>query len=275
MFVAANEFRSGEANAEVLPFPSYGRFMQPDPLGYADDANPYAYVGNGPVNLVDPTGTKFVWRTITACVGYANNCGPTGYWAWEPDAFLGFGLGRSGSTGGGGDGGGGGDAGGSTPTEPTPQPTPQQCPLLPNLLPHGTAIVGNLNVSGGVGAGAIFDETIGLGLFGRNFGGFVSGVAGSLGAARGPSLTNPRQTTGGPPTAAGAYAGISGGILVTNATNVSQLRGPFDTSTFNFPFGSISISHGGRIWSVAVTAGPGAIGSTSRATTNTKTIGGC
>lgn len=36
--------------------PELGRFIQPDPLGYADGLNIYAYVGNDPLNFVDPLG---------------------------------------------------------------------------------------------------------------------------------------------------------------------------------------------------------------------------
>lgn len=34
----------------------YGRFMQPDPLGYGDGMDWYNYVGGNPVNRVDPSG---------------------------------------------------------------------------------------------------------------------------------------------------------------------------------------------------------------------------
>ncbi len=45
-------------NGQQYYDPKTGRYLTPDPIGLAGGVNPYVYVGNDPINAIDPWGLK-------------------------------------------------------------------------------------------------------------------------------------------------------------------------------------------------------------------------
>ncbi len=57
--------------------PALGRFLQTDPVGYQAGMNLYAYVGNDPINAIDPSG-RCQWGSITFPDGTTVSFPPAG-----------------------------------------------------------------------------------------------------------------------------------------------------------------------------------------------------
>ena len=129
-----------------------------------------------------------------------------------------------------------------------------------------------------VGAGATVSGSAGVfwgGPQGTSVGAYASAGAFAGGPGYGPQY--PKYPEGNNSNVAGgAFAGAGGGF-VTNACSAGELRGPFDTSTFNLGVGpiqgSLQIGVSGGTWIGSLTFGPGAGIAGSSYPTNTWATG--
>ncbi len=252
-----------------------GRFMSPDLLaGGVDDPqslNRYAYVLNDPVNLVDPLGLDppererdnrtphyeiVDARTLmlgardsgNTCIlnGIATSCGVVYRIASTGQGAVPWVLLRSWRcTGPHTDGGCHGQWDLYLFTSPLAFQnwlgggSGKKCPtgFGAGVLAGGNADAGvyaaGATIAGSAGAGGFYNSETGL-----SGGAFASGAAvayaGSHVAAAPAQRSQPRVS--------GAYAGYGPGLFVTNAGSTSQLKGPFDTLTFNIGIGFAKLS---------------------------------
>jgi hypothetical protein len=146
----------------------------------------------------------------------------------------------------------------------------------------GFSVAGGGSVEGGVvvaGAGAT--ASAGAGVFGGGSQGINVGAYGSAGAFAGGPGYGPQYPDypqgNNANIAGGAFAGAGAGAFIANACSAGELRGPFDTYTFNVGIGpiqaTVQVGVSGGTWIGSVTVGPGIGISGSGYPTNTWATG--
>ena len=236
-----------------------GRWLAPDPyMGSYDPTNPqsmnrYAYVLNNPLSFIDPTGLDYGFDCGDNCVGVEGTTD-------DPVNFD-----------------------GPTRTTSMPLRPPNVGPVRPPKKTtcktgFGAGILVGADAGTGLGfVGAGGNVGAGVGLFGGNginAGAFASGgVGGNFGSqgASAPSANlNGRNFVG-------AGGGVGAGIFLTNASQASQLSGPFATWNVDLgwlangaaQFAAGTDSVGNTIWTFSFTLGVGGGGLYHNITTNT------
>jgi hypothetical protein len=141
----ADPFRTDTSPTTRSPLQSFaylGRFVEPDPLGYEDNANLYQYALDDPVNLADPLGLEadIVISALRPCangtVRLNGSCSDL--------SSLSGGGGAVGDGSGGSFGGGGGEAIvviGKRPAPVMPPPEEEIVVTAPHIHPAGPAVV--------------------------------------------------------------------------------------------------------------------------------------